>query len=290
MKKILLIITCILLLCGCSNNRKSVVENGDEVLFEIGKTKYTKDDLYYDMLASAGSGSVLSELQNKIIEIDNIDTQSIKDDAEEYYNYIAQYGDDYVEQYGGKDAIIEMYMNYYIGDAITKNYINNNFDKYASENTPKQIQYVSFENEEDAKTLIKNVKEGNNFDAAAYDLGYTQDCTPVVYTATDLSNLNAQVSEYCTNTTSTGLSDVIVSSTTSTDEDGNEVSTPIYYVVNIVSVNPNDFKDDFMTLLINEGLVDPTEALNNAISQHEVNIYVQSIYDELSAQFESLVK
>ena len=83
-----------------------------------------------------------------------------------------------------------------------------------------------------------------------------------------------------------GLSPIIETSTTITDSEGNSVINPRYYLVNLISKDVEDFRDEFMDLVVTD--VDSNEVISGLLEKYEVSIHDQRAYDLLTATYEVL--
>ncbi len=287
MKKLLVILAVILMIAGCSKNAENTVSDADTVLFEVNGVKYTKAELFKSLSAADYSDYVLSDMKMKLADKENIDMTEINEAAQDYYEYIAAYGEYYVTYYGGEEAIKDSYKSYMIIAEIEKDYVKKNLDDYKTSYNPFKAQIVNFNDEETANKFLELLDEGSTFEMAAAELGYESDCSETLYTERS-DNLTTEVKTYCSNANSAGLSGVITSSYTGTDEDGNSVLLPTYYVVNMTETDINNLADEFAEYMVNNAYVDENTCLNMTFKNHEINIYDQKVYDSLTSTFEAL--
>ena len=102
MKKFLLSLSLLMMLCACSNASDVKVSNGDEVIWSSSKETYTSQDLFDDMKKNDYSSKIVTSILNKTAVLDGIDTTSTDEELSEGYDY-------YVETLG-QDTV-----NYYFG-------------------------------------------------------------------------------------------------------------------------------------------------------------------------------
>ena len=120
MKKILIALLVLLMVSGCSSQKSSTqLTDGDEVIFESETTKYTKEELYESMKASA-SDSLESIVFNEIAKTYDIDIDSIREEAEYYASiYISMGYESYlVYYYGSVQAYIDSIVDNYLIESI----------------------------------------------------------------------------------------------------------------------------------------------------------------------------
>lgn len=288
MKKLIILLACLLLLCGCQNKKGIKVTDGDTSIIEIAGSKFTKEDLFNQMKGISGADTTLVALKLKLAELEKIDLSELEKEASDYVDYIASYGEDYVEYYGGEDVIKYSYMASSIDSAFVKEYVTRHLDEYVTDYKPFYAQYVSFEDDETANKLIEAIKEGSTFDMAAADLGIQDDPSLHVYTERD--TLPEEIKEYCLSLTEPVLSNVIKGATEGTDEEGNAITTDIYYVVNVPTCDINDYKEEFAQHLADYGYVDASIPLNDMFKAHTINIYDEDIYNALSQTYGALAR
>jgi len=288
MKKIIIAIISLVLLTACSNKAGYAKLDDDEVLFYNDKVSYTKNDLF-TILKSSSESVVLQDLIKDICEIQEVDVDSLQIEAQENVDLIVSYGDYFVSYLTSQYGSVENYKNLYLVSLMEyelfKNYVKENIATYVSTDSPVKMQYGSFDNIDQAQAVLDDVGQGTSFDTAVLNNGYTGDASPFIFCSND-SSLNTNVAEYVNSTDTTGISSIITYTTTTTGEDGSEVDTNTYYVVNVVSRDYNDFLDDYVDNVLED--LNETDILNNIFAKYDIKFYDQSIYDQLVASYSSL--
>lgn len=288
MKKIIIVLLSLLVLCGCSNSNLSHVSNGEEVLYEgPDGISFTKEDLYQYEKKFDIKSAIASSLIAKLAQKEGVDIDSIQKKAEEYIDGMIEqgYGDFVTYYYGSRDAYIKDSVNYEAKQSLLKNYVNFDFDKYLDEYAPFKASIVYFSDEESANNALAYLAENEStFAYACTQAGYAAEVSETIYT-----NSNTEIpSEVRTwiNDHSEGTSPVIKVTTVTNDSNGNSNSVDRFYLVNMVSKDINTFKDEFVSLMTKE--VDENLVINDLIKKHKVTTHDQDIYETLHSQYEGI--
>ncbi|MDO4500185.1 MAG: hypothetical protein Q4B60_02810 [Erysipelotrichaceae bacterium] len=285
MKKLLVLLLALLLVSGCSKVNNTTVTGGEEVLFSSSKTTYTKADLYNDMLGNDITDLLSNNLVKELAVLEGADLDTYVAEAQDYINDLKEQGYEYFISYyyGSEEAYIDSYVSFEASDMLLKNDVMANFDKHVEEYAPIQAEIVYFDEAAQANAAIDAVNAGKTFAFAASENGYSKEVYTSVYTSK--KTLPEEVRNYI-NENESGLSGVIETATVVTDSEGNSTSTPRFYLVNLISKNVEDFKDDFVKTVIED--VDATTVINNLVKKHNVQIHDQRIYDLLSVKYEAV--
>jgi len=289
MKKLLLVLIA-LIMFGCSSEDNTVkVSDPDAAIVQVdSETVYTKQDLFNTLKGQSYGSLITANLNMQIATAEGISDEELEEAiTEQVAMYQALYGD-YYEQllsaYGGEDGFKEMLKKSYAGSLLVEKYIDENMDSYLEEYQPFKAQMAYFEDEESAQSLIDRVNEGEDFATVAYELGYTLSASETVYT--DKDSLSLEVKTYVNENDATGLSEVIPSSVSTTDSSGNTTTEQRYYVLNIISRDVEEFKDDFITAL--ESYIDSSDIYAYYYNKYEVTFYDQDSYDLLADTYSGI--
>ncbi|MDO4940230.1 MAG: hypothetical protein Q4E33_00885 [Erysipelotrichaceae bacterium] len=282
MKKIVILLICLLALTACNNKASySKVSDEDEVIFSGPGTTYTKGDLYA-VLKLTSSTTINNELINYIANKENINPDDYKAEAEEYTQLMVDYGleETIISYYGSLDAFTKMYQDDLVQFQIVKNYVSDHYDEYVTVDKPVKIQNVYFDNEEAAKKMIEDVNSGKDFATAAAENGYEADCSEFI--ALDSDDLLLEVKEYINSATQTGISSIIESSTTSADDEGNEIEVKQYNIVNIVDNDVNNYKEDYISVKAETITLDSIK--DELFSKLNIEYFDQDLYDLMTTE------
>ena len=287
MKKILMILLSLLLLCACSNGHDTKISDGDEVIFVSSNNKaYTKADLYSDMMLNDISSYLTNDLITKLAKLEGVDfeviqkeiddeiTEAIEAGQESFINYYYGSTDNYIKQMIPYKALLE----------LKKAYVLENIYLYVDDYQPFKAQIASFKDLETAEKVAKDLESGKELPEAAALNGYSEDVTTNLYFVS-YNDLPIEVYDYISKG-QLGQSEMITVTTSSIDEDGNDVENNEYYFVNFVSRDVEEFKDEFVDAIANN--VDQTVVISNLLTKYEINIYDQRAYDLLTSTYEVL--
>ena len=287
MKKILALLVVLMTVAGCSASRSySYLENGNEVLFKgPDNISYTRNDLYKSLKLSAGDIIIEDILKRIARQSTDIDIEAIEKEADELINsYISNDLEAYITaSYGSVDAYRSAYISSAIMNALAELYATENYDGLIAERKPIKMQVASFAELENAEKCIADFNNAVTFDMAAANNSSVSTAQAQIYMDDD-STLDLEVKDYINSTDTTGISTIITHVTTSTDADGKEVETPSYYVLNIISRTPDEFKDEVITELAAD--VDQDTLTDYFLNKHEYSIYDQDLYEVLSTKNE----
>ena len=288
MKKIIIVLLSLLVLCGCSNSNLSHVSNGEEVLYEgPDGISLSKDELYQYEKQFDIKSALSSSLISKIAEKEGVNIKDIQKNAEDYIDGMIEqgYGEFVTYYYGSRDAYIKDSTNYEAKRSLLKKNIEVDFDEYLTKYEPFKASIVYFADEESANNVLTYLDENESTFAYACTLnGYSSEVSETVYT-----NSNTEIpSEVRTwiNDNSQGVSPVIKVTTVANDSNGNSKSEDRYYLVNLLSKDVNTFKDEFVDLMTSE--IDENLVINDLIKKHKVTVHDQDIFDALHSQYEAV--
>lgn len=278
MKKILLSISLLLMLVACSKSETVAIKDANEVIYSSDKVSYTKQDLFDDMRKNDYSAKIVSSILNKTAVADGIDLSSTEEELTEGYNYyVEMLGQDTVNYYFGT---LENYINSYKTTEIISEYFKkevlDGYDTFVNEYKPYKAEIIYFDDEASADATIEAFKSGENtFAFAASENGYGSEVSAKIYT--DKSDLPVDVKAVALEATSP-LTTKVITSTVQTDSNGTSVSKERYYIVNIISVDTEEIKDEFIEHLVSTYL-DSQAVVAKVLNDHNVKFYDQTTYD-----------
>lgn len=289
MKKVLLVLVCLLALTACGSNHYSNVSEGTEVIYKDAKgNSFTKEDLYETMKNNDVTDLLKINLIKQLANYEGIDMEEISNSVEEQTNGMIDAGyETFITSYYGT---VDNYKKSYIAnEALTrliKAEVEANFETYKEDYNPYKAEIVKFDTKEAAQAVIDAVKNSEKtFEYACTENGYTDEVTEKVYS--DKSNdLPAEVKEYVLNAKENGLSNVIEVTTAINDSEGNSSVNNTYYLVNLTSKNVEDFRDEFVTLVSEN--IDKDTIINKLLEKYNLEVHDQRIYELLKAQYEAV--
>ena len=144
MKKFLLSLSLLMMLCACSNASDVKVSNGDEVIWSSSKETYTSQDLFDDMKKNDYSSKIVTSILNKTAVLDGIDTTSTDEELSEGYDYyVEMLGQDTVNYYfGSKENYIKSYRTSEIISKYFEQEVLADYDSYVENYKPYKAQII----------------------------------------------------------------------------------------------------------------------------------------------------
>ena len=287
MKKGLTIILTALLLSACSSkNIYSYLSNGDDPIFTGPNVTYTYNDLYKSLKVSSGD-----EIENQILlsiaDTYEIDREELENQAQEAIDLYVSLGyEEYLTSYyGSLDAYKEIYVSNLILNELSKIYVEENYTALKESDLPVKMQLASFDTQEDAQKCVDDFNGGSTFDMAAINNNSLNTPQSTVYVDSD-SSLVYEIKEYLNSTDTTGISSIITATSMSKDDDGNDVESHTYYVLNVESRDADEFKEDYINVAAANASL---ETVNKYfLTSHELEFFDQDIYELMSGNYEEL--
>ncbi|MBR4462301.1 MAG: membrane lipoprotein lipid attachment site-containing protein [Erysipelotrichaceae bacterium] len=287
MKKIIVILFSLLLVAGCANrNSYSSLSDGKDVIFSGPKVSYAKEDLYKSLKVSSADAIVNDILKN--IALKYVDDMSeIEKEADDVIAEYTEMGYEayIIAYYGTIDAFRDYYVSNLLLNELAKEYVSEKYDELIAEDKPVKMQIASFNTVEEAEKCIEDYNNGSTFDMAALNNNSNESPQSSIYTDDD-SSLVYEVKEYLNSNDALGLSPVIIYATTTTDDEGNDVEDATYYVLNVESRDPEEFKDDYISTAAASASSDSVKEY--FLNKHQIKFYDQDLYDLVTAQYEGL--
>lgn len=285
MKRIVLIALLALLLVGCGKHEAKIT-GGDEVIWKSKKVTYTKEQLNEDLKIKDYTSVILTEILDEVALKENINIEEIKTEIEKqvqelydqgYESYILSY-------YGSKESYIEQSVSSKIIEKLMENEANENYDKYKEEQKAYKAEVAYFDTKDAAQKVIDSVNnDSNTFAYAASENGYTGTIEETVYV--EESDLPVEVKEAIAKVEK-GLTSIVETSTTATSAEGESTVTPRYYVVNVISKNSDDFKEDFVTYL-KSNVLTTEQIINKCVEKYNITVHDQNTYKLLKDTYEA---
>lgn len=285
MRKIITIAVICLMLCGCSNGHDANITNDSDIIWSSDNQTYTSKDLNELLKYQDYSIVLLNNILTKIGELEGIDVDTYLKETEDTVNMYVEQGlvDQLIAYYGS----VNNYKSLLIIDSIVTDLYdkvaNEKYDEYKESNPPYKAEIAYFDDIEKAKNVVNSVKNNEHtFAFACEENGYTQTVTAAIYT--DQSDLPVEVKSMALNTTETGVTDPIQSSTYITDDKGESTITPRYYVINIISKDADEFKDEFIQY-IKDSLLDSNTVVGDYMRKYDLKVYDQRTYELLKQNY-----
>lgn len=175
-KKIIPLVIASTLLVGCSSssavNYSSEVSNGDKTAINIDGTEISKNDIYHYLLEQYGSSEVLSLALTYIADQEITDEEAYKTKLDETIAEQKESAgvtslDDIAKQYGleNEQEFIDKIVSVGVKQEMLKEkYIDENYKKLVKEYKVKYLKTITVDTEAGAKKILKQIKDGSDFD------------------------------------------------------------------------------------------------------------------------------
>lgn len=291
MKNILTVLLLVFVLLGCSNKSGAAISNGDEAIWSSPNKTYTKNELYQSMKSQDYTEAVISSIVKNFAQKEGIDVKAKEDEANGSYEEVIKSGyGSYIDYYyGSKEAYITQTVRSELTSELNRIKFLEKFTEMKAEYMPYKAEIAYFNTAEEAQKVIDDVN--NNIGTFAYvssENGFADAINASVYT--DTSDLPIEVKEAVQNAQSNGKSGLIgpiQTSLAATETGGTTVVTPRYYVINVISINADEFKDEFVEYGITN-IYTGDDILNEYMKKYNFQVYDQETYDLLKDKFPGL--
>lgn len=270
MKRVLTLLTAFMavsMLAGCKD-ASAQLKDAQQAVVTIGDKAITKGDLYSMMNSSIGAEEVYSDAFKAIAAQEVEITDKMREDAKSNLDlYKMMYGDQFTQYMTSLGLSEEDYMEQYMipsmqTQGLTAKYIEENFADLVKEYNPIQAIILSFTTKDDASEALSGLKDGKLTPAQA---------------ASENNSSSYGDSEIITiNTTSYDSAALSVIRSGSPDDGWVMVPSTdgaTFYLVNIVSNNPEDYKEEVTSTLTN------VTAIKDKSNEYYLRKYNFHIYD-----------
>lgn len=290
MKKLSLVLCAfamLMTLSGCKDARADI-SNGSETLVTVGKESVKQSDIYELLKTSAGP-TTISLIQDEIAKKEKITLdKDAKAEAKESLASLKQ-------SFGTEEAFKEALKNANIKDEndylekigypaqknieLVKKYIKDNekavFEKYH----PIKAVVIQTKSKENGTKALNALKDGDKPTAIAKQYGDTTsfDGSESVYFAN--AKVPAVVFDKMAATSKKGVIDEVI-------EDS---ASQTYFVVKIINLDPNSYKDEATKEIAKNSGDIVNEMLTHYLKKYHFTIYDKDIYDQIKRSNESYI-
>lgn len=278
MKKLIILLTTLLVLTGCKDAVTKVSE--DEKLFKVGEYEFSKSELYDTMKRTDRGTLILQDAQAVLSESVEL-TDDMKKEAQEMVDGFKEiFGEEFEKTLNqiGFDSE-EAYMEELIYPdlkfkSLTKTHVEEKFEDYASEYKPLKARILQVDPSK-AEEIHASIKESKDFDKVAKENAME---TSEYKGAEQLylvksTQFPASVSNYLKDVKEAGLSDIIKNDTTEST-----------YIIEVTEIDANNMKDEVVENLINNKDISKT-IVSKLFKEHDFKLYDKVIYDHIKENF-----
>ena len=177
MKKIISLLTILLILVGCSSNSSTQISDKDDVLFKIEDTSVTKGEVYNMLRYQQVGQIIINDAQNMLVESKVELTDEIRAEAQEMLEESKEQFGDYFEAYYGRGDDEELLETVFIPAVrqrkLLENYFEDNKDTIISEADPVKLNILYYDSQETAQNAIDLLNDGKSIADVLDELGTT---------------------------------------------------------------------------------------------------------------------
>lgn len=177
MKKIISLLTILLILVGCSLNSSTQISDKDDVLFKIEDTSVTKGEVYNMLRYQQVGQIIINDAQNMLVESKVELTDEIRAEAQEMLEESKEQFGDYFEAYYGRGDDEELLETVFIPAVrqrkLLENYFEDNKDTIISEADPVKLNILYYDSQETAQNAIDLLNDGKSIADVLDELGTT---------------------------------------------------------------------------------------------------------------------
>lgn len=271
----------LLTLSGCKDASVDI-SNGSDVLFTVGNTKVTNNDIFEPLFLNSGYTEVSYEV-NKIIydkevPVNDEITKAAKEALAKSKKDMGENFDATIKQYGYKDE--DDYYNRVSvpsaqAKALTKKFLAEDAEAQIETYKPVKARIISCTSEENAKNALAAVQDGKDFEEAAKEYGKTDTYTGsemIVHQSSGLPSVVWAKISVVTDKESM-IGEVITDTTT-------DAENPAYYVVKVTNTKALDeFKDEALAAIQEKSTTAATDAMKHYLKEYNFRVYDIDIYN-----------
>lgn len=284
MKKILLSLTVLLLLVGCTSATIKPVSN--ESLFTINGKTITEADVFQSMHISATSiDLVKSEAEKALINVLVKDDARLNTKIEELIKTVKDALGDNFELFLSENGFAneQAYIDAIVKDTAKLDILLENVmaDDYAAltKYRPRQVRIVET-TKEDSDAALALAKTGVSLEAVHAEYGRegaVNDGSVVV--VSELSTLNTAPLDILLNATENGLIDETVANS----------SSAVYYILEVVELDVEAVKDAAVAIFAQDSKLSESY-LSKLFIEHKFKLYDQSLLDSFKTNYPDYIK
>ncbi len=281
MKKLLTLLTALLLLTGCSNGSAKITD-GSAAVVTLGDQSLTRNELYGYMNSVAGSYFAVTSAHKFVLDAEVPATEEMIASAEatltsyegmlgeQYEYYILSMG------YASIDAFKETLVQNAQLTALYNKYITENFTTLSAKYAPKKIQLMTFDNEDAANIALDAINSGADFVTTASDNGssVSGEATVITNQTSYETVVQYEINNLKANETS---SQVIV------NDDASK-----FYIVRVLESDPTAFQEEAVNAISAISSIS-NEAVEHYFKIYKFKIYDYDLYNALVESYENLI-
>lgn len=267
-------------LSGCKDASVEI-SNGKDVLFTVGSTKVTNDDIFRPIFLSSGFSEVNKQVSkiiyDKEVPINDEITKEAKKSLAEFKETAKDNLSAILKQYGCETE--EDYYNDYVlpsvqNTQLAKKFLEANAEDQITTYKPVKARIIVCTSEGNAQNALKAVQNGESFESAAKAYGKTDTYTGAEIVVNQSSQLPSVVwSKISVITDKEAMINEVVADTT-------DAENPLYYVVKVTNTKAlEEFKEEALQSILDRSTTIRQEAMVHYLKQYQFHVYDIDIYN-----------
>lgn len=277
MKKLLLIITSIVVLSGCTASSVSI-KDPEQMILKIGTSTITKSQIYDMMYAASGANQIINDAINFITDAEIEVTDAMLEQAQstitlqkaiyqdQFEMLLTNNGFKDEQDYIDKTILPQLKL-----EALLAKYITENQETMFATYKPRKVQVMAFTDETIANEAFAAVSAGTDFSSVATEKKSTIDASEKI--ATTKSEYPLAVKLFIENATEPAVSELIL------DEE-----SKTYYITKVTNTDTTTFTEDAAKSIASVQEVGEA-ALTKYIRDYELNVYVSDLYNLIKESY-----
>ncbi len=267
-------------LFGCKDASVDI-SNGNEVLFTVGSTKITNDDIFRPLFLSGGFSAVNSKVSSIIYEkevpMNDELTKKAKAELDKFKQSVGENLEAVLSQ-AGCDTIDEYYEKYIVPSVqntqLAKKFLEANAEDQITTYKPVKARIIACTAEENAKKALQAVNDGQDFEATAKQYGKTDTYNGKEIVVNQSSQLPSSVwAKISVITDKEAMINEVIADTS-------DAENPMYYVVKVTNTKAMDeFKEEALQSILDKSTSIKQEAMVHYLKQYNFHVYDIDIYN-----------
>jgi len=280
MKKITLLLICLLVLVGCSD-ASAMVSNPNTAVVTIDGGKVTRKDMFIamkdqDQDFKVAINFLVSYIANSQVETTDEITDNATKSLEEYQE---QYADDFegflqAVGFATEEELLAELITYEKMNHLISQYIDENWDAIIENYFPRKVRIIETTDTNVASTALERIKAGEEFITVATELSdkskdYFNGEEHIV---TKLDALDESIVTFLRENNTPILSNIL------------NVGAEKFYIVQIIAGNPEQFREEAKEAIMKSSSIE-TEMIAYYCKKLNFKVYDVTLYNFLKTNY-----
>ncbi len=270
MKKLLLVLLCLLTLSACADARAKLQKS--EKVLQVGKESISDKELFGLLIEQYGAEAVITIINDYIYNQLASTKEDFTETIESYcLLYSSLYGPTYYQRLGfaSETAFKAKLLQDNKTKLIVEKYLESNFDKVVETYRPTKLAILQFTEYDDAVAALAVAKTGVAFAELAGDFKATDFSDGSVNIYTTYSGLSPEVTSFGLYAEKEALVEIPLFS-----GDGK------YYIIQVISVDRQSYKEEILEVMAEVSNI-PGDAISYYCELYQLTYYDKTIIEHL---------